>query len=103
MGMCKLIFKDATGNKNGRQRSTPKKFVGAKTLKLNVRNYSNLQSHSPQYGDMQVIFYGFAGIFLRLQKLSRKLLKFYNHIPHDMEMCVWFFQGFKEIQNGRHA
>ena len=60
-----------------------------------------IYSHIPH--NMQVIFYGFAGIFLRLQKLSRKLLKFYNHIPHDMEMCVWFFQGFKEIQNGRHA
>ena len=58
-------------------------------------------------------FYGFAeiqngrhgliSIFLRLQKLSRKLFKFYNHIPHDMEMCIWFFQGFTEIQNDRHA
>ena len=54
-----------------------------------------LQSHSPQYGDVQVIFEGFAeiqngrhgsnSIFLRLQELSRK---FYNHIPHDMEMCM---------------
>ena len=41
MVMCKWIFKDATEIQNGRQRSTPKKFVGAKTLKLNVRNYSN--------------------------------------------------------------
>ena len=24
-------------------------------------------------------------------------------IPHDMEMCMWFFQDFTEIQNGRHA
>ena len=87
---------------NGRQRSTPKCFVGAKILKLKVRNYSYftityptiwrcagdffkvllkfkmdatdqlqffggrknlkseiiqiLQSHSPRYGDMQVLF-----------------------------------------------
>ena len=41
MGMCKLIFKDATKIQNGRQRSTSKKIVGAKTLKLKVRNYSN--------------------------------------------------------------
>ena len=34
---------------------------------------------------------------------KRKLIKFYNHIPHDMEMCMGFFQGYTEIQNGRHA
>ena len=39
----------------------------------------------------------------KTQKLSRKLFKFYNHIPHDMEMCMWFFHGFMEIKNGRHA
>ena len=33
---------------------------------------------------------------------SQKLFKFYYHIPHDMEMCRWLFQGFTEIQNGRH-
>ena len=72
-----------------------------------------LQSHSPQNGDVQVIlFQGFAEVqngrhgsisfFFEVAKiLSRKLFKFYNHIPH--EMCMWFFQGFKEIQNGRHA
>ena len=36
-----MIFKDATKIQNGRQRSTPKNFVGAKTLKLEVQNYSN--------------------------------------------------------------
>ena len=44
--------------------------------------------------------------FLRLQKLTNsrlKLFKFYNHIPHDIEMCMCFLQGFTEIQNGRHA
>ena len=37
------------------------------------------------------------------KNLSRKLFKFYNHIPHDMEMCMCFFQVFTEIQNGRHV
>ena len=34
-----MIFKRCYQIQNGRQRSTPKKFVGAKTIK--VRNYSN--------------------------------------------------------------
>ena len=33
--------KDATKFRNGRQRSTQKIFVGAKTTKLKERNYSN--------------------------------------------------------------
>ena len=41
MGMCKLFLRDATKIQNGRQRSTLKNFVGAKTSKLGVRNYSN--------------------------------------------------------------
>ena len=41
MGMCNWFFKDATKIQNGRQRSTPNFFVGSKTLKLKVRNYSN--------------------------------------------------------------
>ena len=41
MGMCKLFFRDATKIQNGRQRATLQFFVGAKTLKLKVRNYSN--------------------------------------------------------------
>ena len=36
-----VILKDATKIKNGRQKSTPKFFMGAKTLKLNLWNYSN--------------------------------------------------------------
>ena len=28
------------------------------------------------------------------RKNSQKLCTFYNHIPHDIEMCRWFFQGF---------
>ena len=39
--MCKWFFRDATKIQNGRQRSALKNFVGAKTLKLRVRNYSN--------------------------------------------------------------
>ena len=41
IGMCKWFFKDATKIQNGRHRSTPNLFVGAKTLKFNVRNSSN--------------------------------------------------------------
>ena len=42
MWMCKWFFKDATKIQNGRQKSKfPKFFVGAKTLKLIVRNYAN--------------------------------------------------------------
>ena len=36
-----FLFRDATKIQNGRQRATLKFFVGAKTLKLKVRNYSN--------------------------------------------------------------
>ena len=36
-------------------------------------------------------------------QIIQKLLTFYNHIPHDMEMFRWFFKGFAEIQNGRHG
>ena len=49
------FFKDATKFQNGRQKSTPKFFVGAKTSEI----IQILQSHSPQYGDMQVIFLRF--------------------------------------------
>ena len=58
MLMCDCFFKDATKIQNGRQKSTPKIFVGAKTLKLQKTSESIqiLQSHSPQYGDVQVIF-----------------------------------------------
>ena len=36
MGMCKWFFKDFTEIKNGRQRSTPNFFVGAKTHYLTI-------------------------------------------------------------------
>ena len=32
-----------------------------------------------------------------------EIIQILNHIPHDMEMCRWLFQGFTEIQNGRHT
>ena len=38
-----------------------KNFVGAKTLKLNVRIVQILQPHSPQYGNVQVTFSRFYG------------------------------------------
>ena len=71
-----LIFKDATKIQNGRQKSTPKYFVGAKTL------------YSLEVVDR-----------VRLQKLSRKLFKFYNHIPHDMDMCICdFFKALRKFK-----
>ena len=59
MGMCKWFFKDATKIQNGRQRSTPNFFVGAKNLKLKSEIIQILLSHFPQYADVQVIFLGF--------------------------------------------
>ena len=53
MGICKWFFKDATKIQYGRQSSTPIFFVGAKTPKLEVGNYSNI---IPRYRDVQVIF-----------------------------------------------
>ena len=72
-----------------------------------------LQSHSPQYGDVQVIllrfcwnskwsprinfnFFGVTKTLIKLIKLN--LFKFYNHIPHDMEMCMSFFKVFTEFK-----
>ena len=84
--MCNWFLKKATKILNGRQKSTSNFFVGA--------------------GDFlrfcwtdQFQFFEVA----KTQNLNRKLLQFYYHIPNDMEMCMWFFQGFTEIQNGHHA
>ena len=60
MGMCKWFFKDATKIQNGRQRSTPNFFVGAKTLELDVRNYSN-------FTITFATIWRCAGVFLRLR------------------------------------
>ena len=35
----------------------------------------------------------------KLKKLKSEIIQ----IPHHMEMCRWHFQGFTEIQNGRHG
>ena len=56
MGMCEWFFWDATQIQNGRQRSTLKFFVGAKTVKLEFRNFSNFPITFPRYGDVQVTF-----------------------------------------------
>ena len=32
------------------------------------------------------------------KNLSRKLFKFYNHIPHDMEMCMCFFKFLQKFK-----
>ena len=50
MGMCKWFFKDANEIQNGRQRSIPNFFVGAKTQKSEIIQI--LLSHSPRYGDV---------------------------------------------------
>ena len=70
-----------------------------------------LQSHSPRYGDVQIYFLRFCWNskwpprinlnFFEVTKTQKNNV--YNHIPHDMEMCMWCFLGFTEIQNGRHA
>ena len=46
-----LIFKDATKIQNGHQKSTPKFFVGAKFLKLNVKKLLKIYDHIPQNHD----------------------------------------------------
>ena len=82
MDLCKWYFRDATKIQNGRQRSTLKFFVGAKTPKLKKSEIIQiLQSHSPRYGDV------FFSRFYRNSKLTAMheihnnvqviLLKFY--------------------------
>ena len=46
-GCASDFLKDATKIQNGHQKSTPKKFVRAKTLKLNGRNYLNFTTTFP--------------------------------------------------------
>ena len=55
MGMCELFFKDATKIQNSHQ-SSPNVFEGANIFKLTSQIIQILQSHSPRYGDVQVIF-----------------------------------------------
>ena len=112
--MCKWFFKDATKIQNGRQKSNPNFFVCAKTLKLNVRNYLNFTITFSTIWRCAGDFFRFHwnsklpprinfNLFRSRKHKSLKLFKFYNHIPHDMEMYMCFFQGFTEIQNGRHV
>ena len=87
------MCKDAAKFQNGRQRSTP--------IFLWVQKTQILLSHSPRYGDVQVIF---SKLYLlkfkmaatnhfqffvgaKTHKTSQKLSKFNNFIPHNMEMC----------------
>ena len=62
-------------------------FLWAQKLKnLKSEIIQILQSHSPQYGDVQVFFHG-----------SILSVIYLNHISHDVEMCTLFFHGFTEI------
>ena len=116
MGMCKGVFGDATKIHNGRQRSTLKKFVGAKTLKLKVKNYSNLTITFP-------IIWRCAGEFFKVllefkmaatdqfqffggRKNSKKLFVqcFFNFNITFLATCGYaidFFKDATKIQNGR--
>ena len=100
MWMCNLFFKDATKIQNSRQKSTVKFFVGAKTLKLEVGNFSNFTITFPTIwrcaGNFFKVLLKFKiaatdqfQFFWWALKL-KKLFKFYHHIPHDIEMCIRF-------------
>ena len=79
--------------------------------------FLNFKTHSQQHVDVQVIFEKCypnstwppevnSKIFCGRKNFKTerlKLFEFYNHTPHNMEMCSWFFQGFTEIQNSRHG
>ena len=86
-GCASDFFKDITEMQNGRQKSTLNFFVGAKTFKLNVRNYSNFGVTFPTIwrcaGDFFKVLLKFKmsttdqqSIFLKLQKL--KVLNYSN-------------------------
>ena len=85
-----------------------------KFLNLKSEIIQILLSPSLPYGDVLVTFSRFywnwkwlplinLNFFEVAKTLSGRLLKFYYHIPHDMEMCMWFLKDFTEIQNCRHA
>ena len=114
--MCRWFSQGATENQNGRHESNPFFFVGAKTLKFKVRNYSNATLTFPTIWRCSVDFLRFRWnskwppqinlnflVGAKTLKLSQKFFKFYILIPHNMEMCRWFFKGFAEIQNGHHG
>ena len=69
-----------------------KKFL--RSQKLEVLNYANLQSHSPRYGDVHVIF-------SRFYENSIWLPNFTNFVGAKSEklrseiMCRWFYGNLK--------
>ena len=82
MGMCKWFFRDATKIQNSRQMSTLNFFVGAKTLKLKVRNYSNFTITFP-------MIWRCAGDFF-------KVLLIFKMAATDQ---LWFFLWAQKLQN----
>ena len=70
------MFEDATKFQNGRQRSTPNFFVGAKSLKLKVRNYSNFTITFPT-------IWRFASDFFKV------LLKFKMAAMDKLHIFLW--------------
>ena len=104
-------------------------FLWAQKIKSEIIQI--LQSHSPRYGDVQVIFsrfcwrskwpprINFISWFFKVLMQSKmaatdqlhifcgcknlKVQNYSKHIPHNMEMCRWFFQDFTEIHNGCHG
>ena len=68
--------------------------------------FFNFKTHSQQHVDVQVIFEKCypnstwppevnSKIFCGRKNFNTerlKLFKFYNHTPHNMEMCMWFFK-----------
>ena len=114
--ILQVFFKDATKIQNGRQKLTPKFDVGAKTLKLNVRNYSNFTITFPTIcrcaGDFFKVLLEFKmaamdhSIFFMSQKHKNLVVNYLNSTITFL--TIWrcacdFFQGFTEIQNGHHA
>ena len=61
-GCASDFFRDATKIRNGRQRATLNFFVGAKTLKLEVKNYSNFTITFPMIWRCAGDFQGFTEI-----------------------------------------
>ena len=101
MGMCKWFLEAATKIHNGRHRSTPIFFVGAKTLKLNVRNYSNSTIIFPTIWRCaddflrfcwnskwppQINFNFFVGA--KTQKLKSEIIHLQSHYPPSWNVQV---------------
>ena len=103
MGMCKWFLM-----------MLPKlNFFCARKTSRNLKSeiIQILPSHSPPYGDVQVIFqssteiqnghHGSTSIFLWAQKLKKIslviFLKFQHHIPSNMGMCKWFYKDATKI------